>query len=238
MMTDTIPADDQLFHALQAKIRGRVPGFRIRYKNESWWQKLIGFFLFFNPKYMTRYTSTFRYTVWFPSRKFVNESRMRAFKILSHEYVHLLDRKKAPFFFELLYASPQFFVVFMLLAVLSIWFSNWWLMALASLVFVAPWPAWGRAVLEMRGYAMGMAINIWRHGDLKKATEEWIVEHFTGWDYYRMWPFSGDVNEWIEEYKGYISNIDCVGERGGDTIFDQSDAYLDVYELLTGIDVD
>jgi len=235
-MIDAVPSDNQLFDALQAKIKGRIPGFNIRFKNESRTQKLIGKLAFFNKKYMSSYTSVLGSTVWFPSREYVNESKMRAFKVLGHEYVHLLDRKKHPIVFELLYASPQVFVVFVVLALLAFFFSNWWLIALSLLLCALPWPSPGRALLEMRGYAMNLAINIWRHGSLLPETKDWITEMFMGWSYYKMYPFPKSVRESIDRYERYIYRVDTVRPADGTIIFDYSEAFVDVYELLTGIE--
>lgn len=233
-MIDAIPGDDQLFEALQAKIRGKCPGFVIKYKDENRVQKFIGKLAFFNPRYMTHFTTVSGVKVFFPSRKFVTENLVRAFKILAHEYVHILDNKKRPLIFQLMYAAPQWLMVFVLLAFMSLWFSNWWLMALTSLVALAPWPAFGRANLEMRGYGMSIAINIWRHGSIQDTTREWIAGCFTGWTYYKMWPFKKSVDKWIVDYEQLVYNVDTIKKE--ESILDQSEAYQDVYELLTGIE--
>lgn len=35
---------------------------------------------------------------------------------------------------------------------------------------------------------MSLAVDYWRYGSVDEATKVWIAGHFTGWDYYRMWP--------------------------------------------------
>jgi len=234
MIVDTMPSDEQLFVALQMMIKKRVPKFQVKYKDESKWQKFIGKLAFFNRKYMTKYTTTSYPKVFFPSRKFVEDNKFKAFKVLAHEYLHLLDRKKRAVIFELFYAAPQWLMIFSLLAFLAFWFSNWWLMALTSLIALGPWPAFGRASLEMRGYGMNIAINIWRHGSIKDDTRQDLVEKFTNWDYYKMWPFEKAVSEWISEYEQLVYNVDAI--KTEETILDQSEAFQDVYELLTGIE--
>jgi len=233
-MIDAIPSDDQLFDALQVLIRRRIPKFKIRYKDESRWQRFVGKLAFFNRKYMTNFVTTSGPNVWYPSRKFIQESKIRAFKILAHEYVHMLDRKKHPIVFEMVYAAPQWLMLFVFLSLLAIWFSNWWLTALTSLIFLAPWPAFGRAILEIRGYGMSIAINIWRHGSVLDSTKENIENNFTGWNYYKMWPFKETVKKWIADYERLTYNIDAI--RTDETILEQSEAYQEVYELLTGIE--
>lgn len=235
-MRDAVPNDDELFDALQARIRGRVPKFRVRYKDENRTQRFIGKLAFFNPGYMTEFTSTFGADVFYPSRKFVNENKVRAFKILAHEYVHLIDRQAHKIVFEVLYALPQILLVFALLALVAYWLGPWWLVALTSLLFALPWPAFGRANLELRGYAMNIAVNIWRHGSVKQETKDWIAGCFTGWQYYKMWPFPKTVERWLEEQEKLVYNVDAL--RTSESILDQSQAYQDVYELLTGIEYD
>jgi len=227
--------DDQLFDALCAIIRSRIPGFRIQYKDESILSKIIGFLIFFNRDYMTKYTTTLGDLVKFPSRKFVEENKWKAFKILAHEYVHILDNDKAPVMFKILYAAPQWLGLLSLVALLAIWFSNWWLMALVCLIFFVPWPS-PRAHLEMRGYSMNIAINMWRHGDIIEKTREWLVEKFIGWPYYKMAWRESTVREWIAETEELVHNLDRM--KPDATIFETSVAFQDVYQLLTDIEFD
>ena len=226
---------EQLFDELVSAIRRRIPGFKIRYKNKSIWQKIIGKLCFFNRGYMTDYTSTYGDTVWYPSRKFLEESYKRAFKILAHEYVHLLDRKKYPIIFELFYVMPQVFTLLSLFSILALFFSDLFLLFSAALLFALPAPSLGRAVIEMRGYAMNIAINMWRHGSVTSETMTAILKEFTGLSYYRMWPNKKDVEKWMEESIARIRNIDSI-KRDDETILGDSDAYADVYDLLTGIE--
>jgi hypothetical protein len=225
-----------LFDSLCAVIRGKVPGFKIRFKNESRWQKFLGKLLFFDPGYMIDTVTTLGTTVWFPSREFLEKDRWVSFKILAHEYVHLLDRKERPVLFELFYAFPHFLALFSLAAIAANFYSNLWLYALCTLVFLLPLPSFGRAQLEVRAYAMNLAINMWRHGYPKTESIEQKVGYFSSWQYYKMWPFKGMVRSWFEDYIVRIQNINSQGPRGVDVIFNDSDAYADVYGLMTGIE--
>ena len=234
---DYVSFDVQVYDALYSVIKRRIPEFRVKFKDESKFQRLIGKLAIFNPGYMTSYTSTFGANVWFPSREFVNSNRRRAFKILAHEYVHLLDRKNHKIMFELFYVAPQVFGIFAVFSVLSV-ISSWWLLSLIALVFFMPLPALARAVLEFRGYTMGLAINLWCHGEILDETRDDIVAQFCGWNYYKMWPFESVIRRWIADAEMRIRNIDSVGERSLDVIFNDSEAYLDVYNLVTGVEFD
>ncbi len=228
--------DSEQFDMLCVKIGRKIPGFEVRYKDESIFMKILGFLLFFNRKFMTRYTTTIGSKVYFPSRKFIEDKRSRAFKILSHEYMHLIDYKEHPIVFVLLYIAPQFLGLLSLGSILSIWFGPWYLLFLIALVFFLPIPSAGRAEVEKRGYCMNIAINIWRHGSIKDETREWLKETFTGWEYYRMWPYPDSVDEWIDKAINLVRAIDHI--RPAATVFDMSDAFEDVYEIVTGIETD
>lgn len=228
-------SDEELFVGLSRSISARVPGFKIRYKNESKWQWFLSRLLFFirGNRYMTEFTTTLGNTVWFPSEKWVRENYWKAFKVLAHEYVHLLDRRRYPRLFELMYMFPLWIVLPAFASIAAI-YSPWFLFALVFLVALLPWPAFTRANLEMRGYSMSIAINMWRYGSIKQETRDWIVEMFTGWDYYRMWPRAAEVHAWIRNTEDLVLAIDRVKTK--ETIFVLSEAFEDVYELLTGIE--
>ena len=231
--------DSQLFDALVAVIRRRIPGFKIIYKDESLFHKFLSVILFFCPTYMTGMTTTIGKTVAFPSKEFVLKNRMKAFKILAHEYVHMLDWETRPVVFPVIYLLPQAQAFLALAGFAAVVYSNWWLFALVALGFLAPLPAFGRAQLELRGYAMSMAINIWRHGSIRDDTRDWIVGHFTHWSYYKMWPFEQTVRGWIANAEELVFGIDRIGiDPDVTSLFDQSEAFGDVYTLLTGIEFD
>jgi len=228
-----ITKDD--YYNLCFAIARRVDGFSIKYKNESVFQKIIGVLLFFNKEYMRSYTTTIGKTVYFTSRDFVNKNLDEAFEILSHEYVHLLDRYNAPGLFEVLYLFPQFFAVFSLFSLLAIWFSPWWLMCLLFLVCAMPLPAPYRAALEMRAYAMSMAVEYWMTGSVSDTLKGKIRSAFTGWSYYKMLTNTEQVDAWIALHETMIQNVDKAGDHVD--IFSVSDgAFSDVYNVLTGIE--
>ena len=82
--------------------------------------------------------------------------------------------------FNFLYASPQCFAPFALLAFWNLWF-------LLFLLCALPIPSPGRAWAEIRGYRMTMAVYYWLSG--QKVDIKWMVEQFVGPSYYFMWPF-------------------------------------------------
>lgn len=180
-------------------IKADIPGFEIKFKDKNLVSKLIGMLVWvFNRTYMTKYTTTRGGNVYFPSREFVSYSYLNAWKILAHEWVHLHDRKEQGIWFELGFLLPQLGAAISLLSLLSIWFSNWWLLDLLALVLAAPIPSPGRMKVELRAYAMSMAVNLWQYGYVKESTKEWIVKQFTGPNYYFMWPFKEDMKKRLD----------------------------------------
>ena len=177
-------ADEARLKLLEFACKQTVRGFKIRFKNESRWQKLLGFLMFWNRGYMTDYISTFFPTVWWPSRPHYSQDAWSTFKVLAHEWVHLLDGGKHRVWFGFSYISVQVWCVISVFALLSLWFGPWFLFFLAGLLFLAPWPSPWRVKWEVRGYTMGMAINYWKHGSIKESTKDWIVETLTGSGYY------------------------------------------------------
>ncbi len=105
--------------AFEAKIRERIPGFSVRFKDESWLQKVLGFVSYpFNPKFMSFYTTTLGNTVWFPTRAFYEEQPRSSFGVLAHELVHLEDERTMGLLMPLGIIFPQVLGLIPLLAYL------------------------------------------------------------------------------------------------------------------------
>jgi len=188
----------EIYDKLVEMITEAVPGFHVRFKSQSTISKILGFLSKpFNPKYMTDYITTRYPNVYFPTPESIDEDweKAQAWKILAHEWVHLNDRMKRGPVFTVSYLLPQMGCLGASLSLLAIWFSNWWLLALAGLLLLAPLPAPGRRNAEMRGYTMSMAVNFWRYGSIRPETIEFYKNQFTGSGYYFMWPFKGDMDK-------------------------------------------
>lgn len=177
--------DLDILDDLVATIKSRLPKFEVKYKNENLFQRFLGFIMFFNRAYMTQYTTTMFGKVYFTSRAWVEANPKSAWKILAHEYVHLLDGRDRPVMFPLSYAFPQISALGSLLALGAFW-TPWALLALVFLVALAPWGSKGRTRAEMRGYAMTMAVNYWRYGSVSQSLKDHVGGSFWGPNYYYM----------------------------------------------------
>ena len=172
-----------------ANLKG-VP-LRVAFKSETWWMKLIAFFLKpVNPKFLTDYITTIGSTIYYPSPGYVHDNADSAFRVACHEFVHAWDSiQKGGFWFSFSYLFPQILFVlapFGFLAFVWKWFALLFLFALALI----PWPAPWRTKAEQRGYAMTMYVDYWTSGALPIESDthrrEFFEDQFLGWFYYRM----------------------------------------------------
>jgi len=104
----------------------------------------------------------------------------------------------------------------------SWWFIGWTALGLAACTAIAIWQtgwhalwilgaglcispllnwlgaAWGRAIAELRGYTLSLAINYWRYGTVTTASIDWVVQAFTSGAYYYMLPWKAFVRSYFE----------------------------------------
>jgi hypothetical protein len=165
-------------------------GVRIRTKSSSLLMRLLSVLLFFNKNFSKHYTTTIGRTIYFPD-DFTTDGYVFV-SVTAHEAVHITDYINNPAKFIHMYLSPQIYAVFSLFALGSFW-SPYFLCFLAFLIFLYPWASEGRTLLELRAYAITMAVNHWMKGHDLGDSPEWykknypsIVAQFTGWSYYRM----------------------------------------------------
>lgn len=168
-------------------IEEQIPGFQLCSKKTSLLMRTLSAVLFFNKGFMTRYVTTLYPRVYVPELPW-SASLTSQINILAHEYVHLKDRKRLGWFFNILYLSPQIFTLF---AFGAFW-NLWWLLAL---LFLLPLPSPGRAWLEWRAYKVTVAIHHHLSGD--RISVFWLRNQFTGSSYYWMLPFKGLVERHI-----------------------------------------
>lgn len=128
-------------------IREHIPEFEVAYKNESKTMKLLGFLTYpFNDAFLTRFTTTWGWTVYFPTvEQYVNNPEPRL-RTLAHEFVHLYDTKDKGFWFKLSYALPQAFALIPL-------------MVFAGMCWPHPW----LLLVPFVGYLLGALVaKLWR----------------------------------------------------------------------------
>ena len=174
------------------KIIAANMGVSIKYKDNSWFMKVLIKILFFNKKFMTRFTTTIGKTVYFPSSQWEDRDPLRSAEVLCHELVHVEDQMRlGTLRYVVAYLAPQLLA---LLTLLSVWFGP---AHLAWLLCLLPIPSPGRAWLEARAYAVSIITKSWLYDEELKP-KQWMIDSFTGPNYYWMWPFHSHVHRQLE----------------------------------------
>jgi hypothetical protein len=194
----------------EADTRTLVPKFSVKWKNESLVQKILGVLLFFNPKYMTGYVTTFYPTVYYSSQEKYESNPADSLIVVAHERVHLLDTAKHRWWFKFSYLLPQVlfapFIVISIICLLCHLNLVGLVLLVLGLVALAPWPSPWRTQWEKRGYAMTFAVNYWLFGVIPDQLKQSVRGHFFDWSYYKMSRNPKDIDSWISSTVYYIQS--------------------------------
>jgi len=212
---------DELLKKLEENIKTNIPGFNVKFKDESTFMKVLGKIMFFNKDFMTKYITTIGTTVYFPTRKSYEENPVSTFFTLAHEYVHAWDYIQDKVGFILKFLFPQILAKFAIFTILA-FFSPWFLLFLLPLLFLAPIPSPPRKNIEMRGY--GMTLKVWKwyykmDTEFMKELAAKLSVAFTSSAYYYMYPYKEKV---IKELETWIT-VECPDEL----------PYKEVYKIIT-----
>ena len=173
--------------------------FRIAYKDESGFMRLLGKLMFFNPGFMQKYITTIGNTIYFPSAEYVAIHSVALRSVMAHEFYHIWDAQRTGSLpWHILWLMPQSLAPLALLALLAfVWPVMLWF--LLALVLLLPWPAYWRKKYELGGYTMSLFVlnELLKDWGLDEATRrEELFEtaktmdgQFRGAYYYFMWPF-------------------------------------------------
>lgn len=120
----------EVLRALERTLAEEIPSFRVCFKDESKFMRALGLLMSpFNATFMTEFTTTIGYRVYFPSRAWYEGNPPASVETLSHEFVHMHDNREAGIRFQLSYGAPQLWAV-PLLAVFTAFGGFWPLMLL------------------------------------------------------------------------------------------------------------
>ena len=157
------------FNKFVTALADKLPGFNVKFKNESLLMKIIGTLLFFNKTFMTEFVTTIGYAVYFPNKSYIDGSgygALAAMATLAHEYRHAKDANKITrVLFGMLYLLPQIFAIpgllsiciFVPLLICGIVSWSWWMLLILLMVLcAAPLPAYYRMKYEVNGYVMSL----------------------------------------------------------------------------------
>lgn len=176
------------------------PDLKLKYKNQSWFMRLIGFLLFFNKSFMNNFTTTIGSKVYYPTESFVKARPVSAAVILLHELVHVKDAKRLSFpLFGFLYLFPQILSLFCL----PLFLISWKIALPLVILFALPLPAFFRMYFEKKAYLTSL-YAIYQLGKrmnfrpLLTEQKNDFLNHFKNSHYYFMWPFSNLQQEFDE----------------------------------------
>lgn len=195
------------------------PDLQIKYKDQSWFMRLLGTLLFFNKSFMTSYTTTIGSTVYYPTESFVKVRPVSAAVILLHELVHIKDAHKiSKPLFGFLYLTPQ---VLTLLCI-PLFFLSWKIALPLMLLCASPIPSYFRMYFEKRAYltslyainALGARLNF---SPMLKSQEQFFIDQFTGSGYYFMWPFGKGLQA---DFDAGVAKIQAGQRPFEDPVFD------------------
>lgn len=175
-----------------------APNFKIKWKSESFWMKLLGWVSFWNPNFMKNVITTLGDSIYVPDN-WLEKDELSNVTIVAHEAVHVQDAKKNPLM-GFLYLVPQ--VLFPILAVILAFVSPWFLFL--ALGFALPLPAPWRFHYELRGYRMNLLIieKVWGWSKTSQAyqnTKQFYQSQMTDKWYFFAMPFKGYVQKRFEE---------------------------------------
>jgi hypothetical protein len=210
------------FQDLLTSAQKYFPSLQVKYKDQSWFMKLLGKIMFFNPGFMKTYTTTIGSTVYFPNETFVKIRPISGCVILMHELVHMYDEKKLTKpVFSFSYLFPQILVPIFLL---MLFFVSWKIALPLALLSLAPLPAYFRMTYEKRAYIsslytmqlLGKRLNFDPKLSIQASA---FVKHFKDSSYYFMWPFGKLEGEFTQA----VTDIQA-GKRPYDSpVFDMLD---------------
>lgn len=166
----------------------KTENFTIEFKNHSLLMSIICKILFFTN--FKNFTTTIFRKIYFPNKQFLFTVE-QALITTAHEFKHVVDMKKN-IFIHAAYLLPQLLVL-----LLPLVFINW--MFVFVILFLAPLPAYWRMKLELDAYK----ISLFTYNELLlergksqadrlfflREQAERINKHFTGFNYYLMWPW-------------------------------------------------
>lgn len=197
------------------------PGIKIAYKDQSILMKILSFIFYFSKGFKNEYTTMIGNTIYFPSKTYVNHHPISALIAVLHDVVHINDKltKLMP---TILYMFPQVLsLLFLPLLFISL------KLALIFLIFLFPFPAYFRMIIEKRAYIASLYVmyrlNIKSsfHINLEQHSK-YFVKQFKTSAYYWVWPF----NSIDKEFKNAVDLIKNNKRPYEDPIFDILDQII------------
>ena len=192
------------FNRFVSILQQKQPGLNIKFKDESWFMKLLGKLAFFNKNFMTTFTTVIGKNIYLPTRDGLENSEdLGPLVIVAHEYRHMCDFGSwfKSFFVRVAYFSPQILspLMFLFLLLPVVWAVSVPLSLILFLAWLTPIPSPGRKYFEFKGYTTSLFAlneiykeNKWSETERRYLLEDQVAfmnEQFTSSAYYYMWPW-------------------------------------------------
>ena len=146
----------------------------------------VSFMFIWQRRFLEGYNTVIGKTVYITDITIDTKNWDKLYLTMRHEFIHMLQDDKYGLLFKVAYLFPQLVGIFSILALLAIWFSNFWLLSLVALAALAPWPAPFRAKWELEGYTQSL-LAMHEGGEvLGEHHLEWVVKQFVTAKYYFM----------------------------------------------------
>jgi hypothetical protein len=127
--------DLRTLRAFEVEVRRVCPEFKLGFKDQTFFQRVLGFLLPLNRTYLTKGATTVYPTVYFPSKKQYEAHPWASFLVLAHEMVHLVDMKGKPLA-RLSYLMPQLLAIFPLAAYVFYTREHAWPLAIVAACYL------------------------------------------------------------------------------------------------------
>jgi ABC-type multidrug transport system fused ATPase/permease subunit len=205
------------------------PTLKIKYKDSSFFMKLLSYILFFNKVFMTKYTTTIGPTIYFPSEAFIKLRPISSLNILLHELTHINDSMKfGTFLYSFLYLFPISLFPFMLLFLIF----SWKIALILIILCMLPLPAYFRMHFERRAYFVSLYVinSLSKKMDFNPFLEDnkkYFISQFKAPAYYFMWVFP-NINKQFDEA---VKKIKADKRPFEDSFFDIIDELISQIEI-------
>jgi hypothetical protein len=185
--------DPGLLDLFEAELRRVVPELRVKFKDETPFQRFLGVLASpFNATYLTTSTTTFGNTVYFPSRAHYTAKPLSSLSVLAHEFVHIYDSQKDRLF-QVKYAFPQALTVLPMMVYALLAGRHAWIALLPLVGYIV-----GVLLAKKSEFLLVLAFTL---GVTSMAFFGWV---FTGWKILVMLSSFGFLGPWASSWRtGY-----------------------------------
>lgn len=201
---------DNVFELVR-RMNEKLPGYGIKFTGMNWHHPILRW-----------------KTIWFHGERFPRDDT-ETIEMLAWAYVFVTDRKLRPMLSWLLYWFPWYLAFLSLGSILVFIYGPWMLLfSLSLLVLLIRRPF--VCGFYAHAYAGSLAAYLWMHHIVPDEKRSRVVTELTANGLMTQPAAEAVIDEYLR-----VSRVDSIL---GETILDDSEAFRDIYEVLTSIDLD